>query len=71
MSERSDLPQRMPLLDRLAPNLGHDGTLSAQILVAETEEVVDDKRLVTIADRVKVHVVVVVGEEQQTAMKAS
>lgn len=30
-------------LDGLPPDLSHDGALSAQVLVAETQEIVDDK----------------------------
>ena len=52
-------------LDGLPPDLGHDVTLSPEILVAETQEVVDDERLVTVTDRIEVDVEVVMAEEQQ------
>lgn len=32
------------LLDGFPPDLGHDGALSPEVLVAQAEEVVDDKR---------------------------
>lgn len=31
-------------LDGLPPDLGHDGALSSQVLVAQTQEVVNDER---------------------------
>ena len=51
--------------DGLAADLAHDVALAAQVLVAQGEEVVDDERLVAVAERVKVHVVAVVVEEEQ------
>ena len=52
-------------LDGLPPDLRHDVALAPEILVAETQEVVDDERLVTVADRIEVDVEVVMAEEQE------
>ena len=53
-------------LDRLAPDLRHDVALAPQVLIAETQEVVDHERLVTVPDRVEVDVEIVVTEEEET-----
>ena len=43
-------------LDGLAADLGHDVALAAQVLVAETQEVVDDEGFIAVADSVEVDV---------------
>lgn len=53
-------------LDGFASDLRHDVTLSSKILVAETQEVVDDERFVTISESVEVDVEIVVAEEEET-----
>ena len=52
-------------LDGFAPYLRHDVALPSQILVTQTEKVVDDKGFVTIPDCVEVDIVVVIAEEEQ------
>ena len=53
-------------LDGLAPDLRHDVAFAAQVLVAEGQEVVDDKGFVAVPDGVEVDIVVVLVEEQET-----
>lgn len=53
------------LLDWFATDLTHDVALSAKVLVAQTQEVVDDESLVAIPEGVKVDIVAVFVEEQQ------
>ena len=52
-------------LDWSASDLRHDVTFTTEILVAETQEVVDDEGLVAVPHRVEVDIVVVVGEEEE------
>ena len=58
-------PRGPVAFDGLPPDLGHDVALAPEILVAETQEVVDNKRLVTVADSVEIDIEVVVTEEQE------
>jgi len=51
--------------DLLSSYLWHNAAFSSEILVAQTEEVVDHKSLVAIPDSVEVDVVVVVAEEEK------
>lgn len=53
-------------LDRLSPDLWHDGALPSQVLIAQTEEVIDDKGFIAVSDTVKVDVEVVIAEEHET-----
>lgn len=49
----------------LAPDLGHDVALAAQVLVAERQKVVNDESLVAVAYREEVDIVALVVEKEQ------
>ena len=51
--------------DWSAPDLKQDVALAPEILVTETQEIVDNKGLVAVSHCVKVDIVVVVAEEKQ------
>ena len=53
-------------LDGFSSNFRHDVAFTPEILVAETQEVVDDKSLVTISEGIEVHIEIVMAEEEET-----
>lgn len=52
-------------LDGFPSDLCHDGALSSQVFIAQTQEVVNYKRFIAVPDGVKVDIVLVVGEEEE------
>jgi len=50
--------------DWFATDFAHDVALATQILITETEEIVDDKSLIAVPECVKVNVVAVVVEKE-------
>ena len=53
-------------LNRLASNFRHDVALATKILVTQTQEVVDDKGFIAVADSIEVDIEIVVAEEEKT-----
>lgn len=51
--------------DGFSSNFTHNVAFSTEILVAETQEIVDDKCFVTVAECVKVHIVAVFVKEKK------
>jgi hypothetical protein len=49
--------------DRFTTDLTHDVTFTTQVLVAEAEEVIDDKSLIAITECVKIDIVAVIVKE--------
>jgi hypothetical protein len=61
--QTSSIPTRGP--NRFTANFRHDTSLTAEILIAQTQEVGEDKGFIAVSNSIEVDIEVIITEEEQ------